>query len=249
VEYDEFSVNRPENRLIKTTLERLKRVVQTEENKRDLRRLLMIFEDVESSTHIDSDFQKCTGGRNMKEYEGILSFCKMFLRGLSYSTYAGKHDTLALLFPMEKLFEGYIAKKIKDEFAPKGWTVKTQHTGKYLFEEPRMFSLRPDIYLKKGDDVILMDTKWKLLTDDRAEKYGISQADMYQMYAYHKRFKNAKGVVLLYPSLGEKPRLKFTTDDDNVEIFVAYLPWSGTDFNIDAAKDITGKTVQNSQNT
>ena len=247
VEYDEFSVNRPENRLIKATLERLKRVTQAEENKRDLRRLLMIFVDVESSTHIDSDFQKCTGGRNMKEYEGILSFCKMFLRGLSYSTYAGKHNTLALLFPMEKLFEGYIAKKIKDEFAPKGWTVKTQHTGKYLFEDPRMFSLRPDIYLEKGNDIILMDTKWKLLTDDRAEKYGISQADMYQMYAYHKRFENVKKVILLYPSLLGGNELHFETDKNAVQIVAKYLQFKNWDFDVKCLADIL-EIDQNLQN-
>ena len=241
VEYDEFSVNRPENRLIKTTLARLKRVAQTEENKRDLRRLLMIFEDVESSTHIDSDFQKCTGGRNMMEYENILSFCKMFLHGLSYSTYAGKHDTLALLFPMGKLFEGYIAKKIKDKF--KDWNVKTQHTGKYLFENPKMFSLRPDIYMQRGADVVLMDTKWKLLTDNRDEKYGISQADMYQMYAYHKRFENVRGVILLYPSLEGKTGLCFKTDFESgnptVRIFTEYLPLSNEqpDFDIKGVEE------------
>lgn len=236
VEYDEFSVNRPENRLIKATLERLKRVTQAEENKRDVRRLLMIFEDVESSTYIDSDFQKCTGGRNMKEYEGILSFCKMLLHGLSYSTYAGKHDTLALLFPMEKLFEGYIAQKIKDRFTD--WTVKTQHTGKYLFEEPRMFSLRPDIYLKKGDDIVLMDTKWKLLTDDVAEKYGISQADMYQMYAYHKRFENVKKVILLYPSLLEEKELPFETDKNAVQIIAKYLQLKDGDFDVECLSNL-----------
>ena len=197
VEYDEFSVNRPENRLIKTTLERLRRVAKTEENKRDLRRLVMIFDGVERSTHIDSDFQKCTGGRNMQEYESILSFCKMFLHGLSYSTYAGKHDTLALLFPMEKLFEGYIAKKIQQQMPD--WKIITQKKGKYLFTEPKMFLLKPDVYLQKGDDVVLMDTKWKLLSDERSKNYGISQADMYQMYAYYNRYDNVKRVILVYP--------------------------------------------------
>lgn len=246
VEYDEFSVNRPENRLIKTTLERLKKVVQAEDNKRDVRRLLMIFDDVESSVHIDSDFQKCTGGRNMKEYEGILSFCKMFLRGMSYSTYAGKHDTIALLFPMEKLFEGYVAKKLQKEASD--WTVKPQHTGVYLLNQvfengskKRIFSLRPDIYLEKGDDVVLMDTKWKLLTDDRTEKYGISQADMYQMYAYHKRFKNVKKVILLYPSLEKKEPLTFVVDDDNVQIFVAYLPFGNEGFNVEGVVEMLKK--------
>ena len=34
---------------------------------------------------------------------------------------------------------------------------------------------------------IVMDTKWKRLTDDPYANYGIAQSDMYQMYAYAKK--------------------------------------------------------------
>lgn len=247
VEYDEFSVNRPENRLIKATLERLKRVAQAEENKRDLRRLLMIFEDVESSTHIDSDFQKCTGGRNMKEYEGILSFCKMFLRGLSYSTYAGKHNTLALLFPMEKLFEGYIAKKLKEKMTD--WKVVPQCKGQYLFTEPKMFLLKPDVYLEKDEKVILLDTKWKVLFDDRRQNFGISQADMYQMYAYYNRYSKVKRVVLVYPKPnGNVPNLDCKIDND-VIVSARFVEYGDKGFVVGNLVEEMRKTVQNSQNT
>ena len=37
----------------------------------------------------------------------------------------------------------------------------------------------------------------KILADEKAN-YGISQADMYQMYAYQKKY-DAKNVTLLYP--------------------------------------------------
>ena len=36
---------------------------------------------------------------------------------------------------------------------------------------------------------LIIDTKWKLLTGNEDENYGISQADMYQMYAYAHKFK------------------------------------------------------------
>ena len=234
VEYDEFTVNRPGNRLIKTTLQCLKRVTHSEENKRDLRRLLMIFESVESSTHIDSDFQKCTGGRNMKEYEYILSFCKMFLHGLSYSTYAGKHDTLALLFPMEKLFEGYIAKKLEKELG-NDWRVipQSKGKGKHLFDNPKMFLLKPDIYLEKGEKIILLDTKWKVLQNDRTQNYGISQADMYQMFAYYHRY-NAERVILVYPQANDLQPLGWTVDPPGEEIISArFVPYEKGGFNVE----------------
>lgn len=42
-----------------------------------------------------------------------------------------------------------------------------------------------------------MDTKWKVLSDAKPN-YGISQADMYQMYAYQKKY-SAENVTLLFP--------------------------------------------------
>ena len=42
-----------------------------------------------------------------------------------------------------------------------------------------------------------MDTKWKILSDSKAN-YGISQADMYQMYAYQKKY-GSEYITLLYP--------------------------------------------------
>jgi 5-methylcytosine-specific restriction enzyme subunit McrC len=85
------------------------------------------------------------------------------------------------------------------------------------------------------------------LTDDRAEKYGISQADMYQMYAYHKRFENAKRVVLLYPSLLEKKELHFKTDENAVQIVAKYLQFKNWDFDVKCLAELL-ETVQNSQN-
>ena len=56
------------------------------------------------------------------------------------------------------------------------------------FNEPgKKFLMKPDIVVKRKSDkaVFVLDTKWKLLDAGKAN-YGISQADMYQMYAYQK---------------------------------------------------------------
>lgn len=65
--------------------------------------------------------------------------------------------------------------------------------------EPRkQFSLRPDIVLEKEGRIIVMDTKWKKLINNERKNYGISQADMYQMYAYSKKYETSE-IWLLYP--------------------------------------------------
>ena len=54
-------------------------------------------------------------------------------------------------------------------------------------------TIRPDIVLKKGDETIIIDTKWKRPTNKAA-----SIEDLRQMYAYARFWKTNK-VVLLYP--------------------------------------------------
>ena len=123
----------------------------------------------------------------------------------SFSTFAGHTTTKSLLFPMEKVFESYVAKSLKRAVADTRWTIKTQARGKYLFEYPcRKFALRPDILVTREDKKqIILDTKWKRLFDDPGRNYGISQSDMYQMFAYAHRYETSE-IWLLYPK-NEEP--------------------------------------------
>ncbi|PNQ03595.1 hypothetical protein RM69_09305, partial [Mesotoga sp. SC_NapDC3] len=76
--------------------------------------------------------------------------------------------------------------------------IRTQDATYSLFDIPRRaFALRPDIVLEFGERKVIMDTKWKLLSDTDRNS-GISQSDMYQMYAYGKKYV-ADRIVLLYP--------------------------------------------------
>ena len=199
VGYDVFGFDRAENKLIKSTLLYLKNKSADENNKRAIRRLLLAFDEITPSENYEGDFAKCETGRATKEYEGAIRLCRVFLRKKSFTMYSGSNDAVALLFPMETMFERFIASKMRSALQDE-WTVSTQDRGKYLFDSPRKFPLRPDIFLQRGkDERIIVDTKWKLLNGDSVKNYGISQADMYQMYAYHTRYENIQRVILLYP--------------------------------------------------
>lgn len=52
-----------------------------------------------------------------------------------------------------------------------------------------------------------MDTKWKKLNSKPNVNYGISQSDMYQMYAYSKKYHTSE-IWLLYPLYSEVADLK-----------------------------------------
>ena len=76
--------------------------------------------------------------------------------------------------------------------------------------------MKPDIVIKHKElrQIFVMDTKWKILSDTKAN-YGISQADMYQMYAYQKKY-TSENVTLLYPlteNIEQKESIEFLSHD------------------------------------
>lgn len=199
VAYDEFHPNRSENKLVKATLLKLQKLTTSAENSKEIRQLLTAFEMVEPSTNHMKDFSQVKIDRNTKDYEMLLQWSKVFLMNKSFTTFSGKNTSRALLFPMESVYESYVAQQMKNVLRPEGWDVSSQDKGYYLFMEPRrQFALRPDIVCKRGDRTVIMDTKWKSLINSERANYGISHSDMYQMYAYSKKYETSE-IWLLYP--------------------------------------------------
>lgn len=226
VEFDEYDVNRAENRIIKSTLLKLQKMSNSAENLKEIRKLLVSFGQVKESINYQRDFSKIVMDRSNKDYKMIIPWSRVFLMNKSFTTFSGKSSARALLFPMEKVFEAYVAKNIKRVFGEIGWVVSIQDRGYYLFDEPRkQFALRPDIVVNCGDGrKIIMDTKWKRLYDNERANYGISQSDMYQMYAYAKKY-NTSEVWLLYPindDMRDCDRILFKSGD-GVEVGVFFV--------------------------
>ena len=205
VAFDEYNINRPEHRLIKSTLEKLLRTTGDRENFRTANRLLADFDSVDASTNFAKDFAAVSIDRQNRGYENIMAWTKIFLSNKSFTSFAGASQAQAVLFPMETLFEAYVAAHVRKNFCDR-FTVTTQAQKNFLFDDPRAYKLKPDILLT-GDETIIMDTKWKL---------KVSEADMYQMFAYAKRYGAAK-IFLLCPPATDK--IFYRAEDFNVTIF------------------------------
>lgn len=200
VENDDFNTNRIENILLKSTLELLYKKTISSKNKMDIKTLLNSFQDVNTSDNYKKDFDKIVIDRNTKDYQKALVWSKIFLMNKSFSSFSGSHVAFSLLFPMETLFESYIAFNISKLLKTTDYNVTIQDRRFYLFDKPtKKFALRPNIVIHNDESChpIIIDTKWKLLAENKIN-CGISQIDMYQMYAYHKKF-NARKVILVYP--------------------------------------------------
>ena len=211
VSYDEFNVNRPENCLLKAALIYLLLISTDISNKKKLHQLLMQFELVEPSVNYQADFAKIIIDRTTQAYEKPLNWAEVFLLGKSFISFAGKTEATSLLFPMEKLFEAYIAKMARFYLHDCNVTVQKENNIHSLFnrrgdddKEKQTFGLQPDIVLNWEDEnrTVIVDTKWKRLKKDASKNYGISQADMYQMYAYSKEYQTPY-VCLVYPMTAE----------------------------------------------
>lgn len=231
VRYDDFNLNRPENRLIKSTLRFLLKATGDGNNRRNVMRLLSFFDGVEYSRSVDADFSQCFVDRSMIHYEKAISWCRVFLKGNSFTAFSGSSVALALLFPMEKVFESFVAAKFRKHIG-NGISLRTQDTRYSLFDSPtRAFALRPDLVMEFGENTVVMDTKWKLLSDN-VRNSGISQSDMYQMYAYSKKY-NAKGIVLLYPHSDAVSRSDMRyVSEDNVNVRVSFVDLRNVDDSI-----------------
>ena len=216
VAYDEFNPNRVENKLIKATLLKSQKLTTSAENSKEIRQLLVFFEIIDASMNYTADFSKVRINRSNRDYEMIMQWSKVFLLNKSFTTFSGNNNSRALLFSMEKVYESYVAKHLKKILGEDGWNVSSQDRGYYLFTEPRLqFALIPDIVCKRGERTIIMDTKWKKLVNNERINYGISQSDMYQMYAYSKKYK-ASEIWLLYPlndEMKEHSEISFNSGD------------------------------------
>lgn len=221
--YDEFHINRPENRLIKTTLLKLNKISSNGKNQLLAKRLLAEFEMVNQSTNIDTDFSLVKKDRNAQAYQSLMTWSQVFLKNKSFSTFKGTENVNALLFPMEKIFEAYVAKQLRIKFPE--WNVETQKEDKYLFDNPKTFRLKPDIYMSKEGVAIVLDTKWKKLIQN-SNNYGISQSDMYQMYAYAYKY-DVENIILIYPKHKE---ISFNKDDKND--YTTYVQKQNNDHNL-----------------
>ena len=223
VRYDEYLVDRSENRLVKATLLKLQSLTSSAENQKEIRQLLTAFELVTPSTNYQKGFARVVIDRSTSEYDMLIRWSRVFLMNKSFSTFSGGHNARALLFPMEKVFESYVAQQLRKTLYDLDWDVSVQDKGYYLFDAPKQFALRPDIVITRKDGTkVILDTKWKKLADKQNINYGISQTDMYQMYAYSKKYGTPE-IWLLYPlnpEMRDHSDISFSSNDGvNVRVF------------------------------
>ena len=209
-EYSDYSPDIPANRLVKSTLLKLMKLTNRYSSYYSINKVLAHLEEVSPSVNVKADLVKVLQpNRLLTKYKMLLLWSEIFLTNKSFTNFKGDNLNMAILFPMEKVFEDYISHLFKRY--SEGYRIKIQDKSYFLVDNHKgvsKFSLRPDIVLDKAEQKKkIIDTKWKLLNENLYKgNYNISTADMYQLYAYGKRYAyneksgESPNLVLLYPS-------------------------------------------------
>jgi len=206
VEFDEFFTDRPINRLLHSALKKILSHTRVVENQRLCRELLFAFNDVPQSWDIKADFAATRLDRGMDYYKPALSWARLILEGMSPLSMHGGANAMSLLFPMEAVFESYVA-----DISPR-WLIPSFHLSKQVqgktlvsHQGKEWFRLKPDLTIaSNGVPLWILDTKWKLLDDSKNNgkaKYGLAQSDFYQMFAYAEKYLGERNgdLLLIYP--------------------------------------------------
>ncbi|MCC5937398.1 MAG: restriction endonuclease [Lunatimonas sp.] len=159
--------------------------------------LTLNFPEMPDQKITHADFDKIVLNRKTQDYLKALEISRLILLHFHPDLKSGRNDVLALMFDMNALWEQFALASLK-----KAHSLITRGQESKSFWEPKggsKRSIRPDITIKKGEKMYVIDTKWKLVSNEP------SMDDLRQMYAYHHYF-SAKKVALLYP--GKNPYIQ-----------------------------------------
>ena len=234
MKFDEFSVNSLENIIIKLTIQKLKKVSINPKNKENLNKIGHYFENVTILENSIENLKYLTFDRMNDYYKNAIQWAKIFLNNQSSSIFSTNNGEIpSILFPMETIFENYIANKLVNIIQEKSYNqlaIKVQDNSCSIFSsislnnvkiDNNILRIRPDIVIKNKDakEIFILDTKWKIL-NKLDDKFKISTEDVYQMLAYVKTYSDrnknkyiCKKAYLIYPATNMNQSTFFTKDD------------------------------------
>lgn len=222
---DEFTPDNPLNQVFACVTRNLLDSTSHPVNKHLLSQLSLMLNDVTPKVMHLQDAERIHPNRLSKRFTPALELAKLFLSGRSLMLKTDRFASSTFLIDMNVLFEDFVTTMLKKAIGqdtivhtqgPKQYLIARQAVNKHEKEQPA-FMMKPDISLayRATPNSIhhIIDTKYKIL-DSEQQKLGVSQTDIYQMYAYAKRY-SATHVTLLYPLRNEQSveERTFITDD------------------------------------
>jgi 5-methylcytosine-specific restriction enzyme subunit McrC len=172
-----------------------------------LQEVIFILDEVEDIPCNSYEVDNITLNSFFDDYNKVLDSCKLILNQQLYSSNTYDLTQWCLLFPMEYIFEDFVAGFLANKFS-NDWKIEYQKSNEYLSSNPKAFNMQHDIFLTSKTSErrkVIIDTKYKLRSSDFKNdiKKGIEQADLYQMTSYAFR-RGCTDIFLLYPNISDE---------------------------------------------
>ena len=186
--YDDFSVNIYKNRIIKTTMLFLLKSDISKARKKELRKLLLFFSEVETlNIHtINWDIQY---NRNNQTYRMLISICYLIVKGLLQTNSDGTTRLMDFIDEqqMSRLYEKFILEYYRKEFPQ--ITAKASQIPWQLDDD--MSTMLPvmqtDIMLSKDEKTLIIEAKYYAhTTQARYDVHTLHSSNLYQIFTYVK---------------------------------------------------------------
>ncbi len=215
VQFDELVSDTPLNRVLKAGCELLARRVRSAAALHLLERALMYLSEVRATRIGDAELRGVTFDRTNERFRDVFTFCRLVLSGQSPSQRAGEQPTFTVLFPMERVFEAFVAALVlrnREVLGVGHLRVRAQSSQRWLARDEAgdgRFRLRPDLVLERqgGAAALILDTKWKTLVPDAVDRNGgVASGDVYQLFAYATRYECPDNILLFPRVAGVNPK-------------------------------------------
>lgn len=187
--YDEFSVNSTMNQIIKSTVELLLCSNISKKRKKNLRKLMIYFGEVDF-IDLHTVNWNVQYNRNNQTYRMLISICYLVVKGLLQTQSDGSKKLMDFLDEqrMCRLYEKFILEYYRKEFKNQIAANASQIPWQLDNEENAMLPvMQSDIMLQRGDRVLIIDAKYyEHSMQVQFNKHTLHSANLYQIFTYVK---------------------------------------------------------------
>ena len=186
--YDEFSVNSYMNRIIKSTVLLLLRADITKARKKELRKVLVFFDDVDVIDLYSVNWN-VQYNRNNQTYRMLISICFLVVKGLLQTQSDGTTKLMDFLDEqrMHRLYEKFILEYYRKEY-PQITANASQIPWQLDDDMSAMLPvMQTDIMLSHGEKTLIIDAKYYAhSTQIQYDKHSLHSGNLYQIFTYVK---------------------------------------------------------------
>ena len=186
--YDEFSVNSFMNRIIKSTMLLLLRADIVKTRKKELKKLLVYFDDVDP-IDLHSVNWNMQYNRNNQTYRMLIGICYLIIKGLLQTQSDGTTKLMDFLDEqrMHRLYEKFILEYYRKEY-PQITANASQIPWQLDDDMGAMLPvMQTDIMLSYGEKTLIIDAKYYAHTTQlQYDKHTLHSGNVYQIFTYVK---------------------------------------------------------------